>query len=230
MIKIFTFLVLFFSVGQLYSQTEQDYFEKLRLERKDKKIKTISAYSYFNEVLESKEYYDENGYLVKRETYQTDLLGENLYVYMEIVINNYDNLGNISGNQTMYESDGKKLNEFPFSNLDYTYFFEVGFDESTVIDIKYIFDKNGNVIEKRFFIDGLNENEYEKTLLNYDNMNKLTESKYYGISTSVVDIVKYYYNSIGLLEKEENSYDFQKGGRVYGMRFEYEFLLIFNII
>jgi hypothetical protein len=222
MIKKFTFLVLVFLVGQLYSQTEQDYFEKLRLERKDKKIKTISAYSYFNEVLESKEYYDENGYLVKRETYQTDLLGENLYVYMEIVINNYDNLGNISGNQIMYESDGKKLSEFPFSNLDYTYFFEVGFDESTVIDIKYIFDKNGNVIEKRLFIDGLNENEYEKTLLYYDNMNKLTESKYYGFSTSV-NIVNYYYNSIGLLEKEESSYDFQKGGRVYGMRFEYEF-------
>jgi|WetSurMetagenome_2_1015567.scaffolds.fasta_scaffold686016_2 hypothetical protein len=62
-------IILILFTQLLNSQSENEYFEKQRLERKDKKNKIISTYDCLDDLLRYKEYCDENGFLTKKEIF-----------------------------------------------------------------------------------------------------------------------------------------------------------------
>jgi len=225
--QIFLILVLIsINTNIVFTQTAHDYFEKLRLERKEKKVKTISSFSNFNDVIELKDYFDEDGFLRKREFYMSDMMGENIYVWKELNSIEYDSKGNMSGNEINFGIEKEILYQTPFSNNSPTDFYDIGFGETLVDEVKYIFDSKDNLIEKRSYGDHLygTGKEYESEFFYYDNNKKLIESKTF-TGESSINISKYYYNEIGLLIKLSNSYDFQNTGRDYGSRYEYEFFV-----
>lgn len=220
-IAIFSFLI--FSLNYCYSQTEYNYYEEIRKEREIKKVKTISEFGTFNDALEKKDYFDEQGYLRKREYYISDLMGENSYVWKEISSIIYDSNGNISGEEINYESNKEILYKSKFSNISPSKFYDIGFGETTVEEVKYFFDKKNRLIEKKnIFGDDVSKGQNEKEIFKYDKNDQLMESKFYS-GTNPVSITKYFYTSSGLLDRIEVSYDFQNGGRNYGARYEYEF-------
>jgi len=204
--------------------TEYDYYENLRLERKENKVKTISSFGTFNDVIEIKDYFDEDGYLRKREFYLSDLMGENSYAWKEISDITYDETGNMSGNEIEYGNIKETLYKILFNKISPSNFYDIGFGETTVNKSEYIFDKESKLIEKRSYGEHLvgTGKEYESQYFYYDNNNRLIESRS-TTGESAVSITKYFYNEKGLLEKEAISYDFQNGGRDYGMRYEYEY-------
>ncbi len=219
--RYLTLLIAIVSSASVLTQTEQEYFEKLRLERKDKKIKTISVYDNLKVIKYKKEYYDENGYLIKKELFYHDNEKNKTYLYQEIKITSYDALGNISGKEILYEL-GKRINEFQFSNINFTYFYEIGFSENLIDDIKYLFDDNGNLIEKRFTSADMYEpGKYEKETFLYDSNNKLVESKYSYPDNNSSHVRRYHYSSTGLLEME--SYLDDNLVQTEGVKYEYEF-------
>lgn len=206
---------------------EYDYYEKLRLERKEKKVLLVKTFEYVNDALSTKDSFDVNGYLRKREIYTFDL--ENLMekLYSTIFVERYDDEGNMYG-YSVIPVNMNIINNF--DKVKPTYFYEIGIDEETLVDdVKYIFDKNDNLIEKRSYGDYLygTGKEYETEYFYYDKNNRLIESKYLSGKSST-SITKYFYTEKGLLDKVESEYDFQNGGRVYGIRYEYLFYDIGN--
>lgn len=223
---IFLMLVLIsFNTNIVFTQTAYDYFEKIRLERKEKKIKTISAFDNTDESLSKKDYFDDNGFFVKKEIFGSSFVTGESYIIQEIMVDKYKEGDDMSGTVKIFESDGSKTKEFKFSNVKPELFYETSSFENLSYDkVQYSFDNKGNLSEKRFYKDKeYIPDEYEKLLIYYDSKNKPIESKFFTPNNSTVSLGKYYYNSNGLLEKEESSYDFQKGERVYGLRYEYEF-------
>ena len=209
----------------VFSQTTYDYFEKLRLERKEKKIKIVSAFDYADDVLSKKEYYDENGLLTKYEIYGASYFTGGTYMYHLIIVNKYSEKGQVSGTITKFESDGSKTDFYEFNNLKPEVFFDIKYEGDFYSDVQYVFDNSGNLSEKRFYNqDMYKPGEYEKEILIYDSDNKIIQSKYTSPGGgTTVSIGKYYYNSDGLLEHIDESYDFQNGGRNFDVRYEYEF-------
>ncbi len=210
-------MMLPFSV--IYSQTEQDYFEKLRLERKDKKIKEIVILDERTLETQSKEYYDENGLLSKKENYYSNPPENITYIYQEVIINSYKHDNKIEGLIIYYEL-GKKAYENPFNNESFTYFLEIGFTETLTEEARYFFDERGVLVEKRFYWEDLGGYVYDKELLYYDSKGQLYESRNYSHGSSLFGTTKYYYNSDGLLEKEVND---KSGEDTNVSKFEYKF-------
>lgn len=219
------FVQLIINSQIVFSQTEYDYFKKQRLEKKAKKIKTISSFDYLDDALSEKIYYDEEGFLIKKEIYASSFVTGNAYISQEVIVNKYNDNEDISGSITVFKSDGSKVKNLKFNNMKPEIFYEISsFDEIQYDNVNYIFDNKGILTEKRFFSKkNFNSDEYARQLLFYNSNGKLIEYKYYTPGTTTVSFGKYYYNSNDLLEKEESSYDFQKGERVYGTRYEYEF-------
>lgn len=217
-------MMLICTSQSIFSQSTYDYIEKQRLERKEKKIKTISSFDYLNDALSKKEYYDENGLPKKIEIYGASFITGDTYLLQEIIIHKLGDNGNVSGTITKFESDGSKTDTYEFNDLKPEIFFNPNVDGEFYSDVQYTFDNSGKLSEKRYFNSKIyGPNEYEKQVFSYNSGNKLIGYKYYIPNNSTVSNGKFYYNSNGLLEKEESSYDFQKGERVYGIRYEYEF-------
>jgi hypothetical protein len=214
-------IILILFTQLLYSQSEYEYFEKQRLESKDKKIKIISTYDCLDDLLWYKEYYNENGFLIKKEIFTHNNESNKLTLYQKINIDSYDASGNISGTEILYETDGSILNENHFSKLNFTYFYEIGFDENITEEIEYIFDNQNQLIEKRFYYEDVNGYIYDKELLFYNTEGKNCESKHFFSGSSNVSISKFYYNSLGLLEKKETLDGFYV--KTGGIKYNYEF-------
>jgi len=206
------------------TMTEYDYYETLRLERKKKKVKTISSFSTFNDVIELKDYFDDDGFLRKREFYMSDMMGENIYVWKELNSIEYDSKGNMSGDEINFGIDKEIFNQIQFSNNNPIDFYDIGFGETLVDEVKYIFDSENNLLEKRSYGGHLygTGKDYESEFFYYDSNKKLIESKAI-TGESSINISKYFYNENGLLIKTSNSYEFQNNGRDYGTRYEYEY-------
>lgn len=224
MIKILFFIFAFLTaVNFCYSQIEYNYYEQLRKNREIKKVKTISEFETFNDALEKKDYFDEQGYLRKREFYITDMMGENPYVWKEINSIVYDNNGGISGEEINYESTREISNKSEFTCISPSKFYDIGFSETTVKEVEYFFDKKNRLIEKKSILENAGpDGQNEKVIFKYNKNEQLIESKLYS-GTNPVSITKYFYTMSGLLDRIEISYDFQNGGRNYGVRYEYEF-------
>lgn len=222
-IRFFALLITTIIVLQIqiaYSQSTLDYLEKQRQERKNNKIKTITTFESVNNEISSIEYYDENGYLQKKELYVMDLDAGKVCLWQDIVITKFSSDGLFSGIEAIYERNGKKINDFTFEKMKPEILFEIAFDETLIDDVKYIFDNKGNLIEKRYYSEDMYKpNEYEKEILIYDSKNKLVETKYYIPGSSIVSSNKYSYNSAGLLEKVSSLQDEAN----YVTNYKYEF-------
>jgi len=209
--------------------TEYDYYEKLRLERKEKKIKIIITYSYLDDALERKDYFDEEGYLRKRENYYTSFATGELKIISQIDIIDYNKFGQISG---IYQSSDEMNGDIKsnFENLSQSKFHETDYfvGEEPVDSVELIFDKSGKLTEKKFYERDF-KSLHSKSDLIYDENGRLKESKFIPTKSSPSNI-KYYYNDLGLLVKEESSYDFNNENRVFGKRYEYEFYEVTNNI
>lgn len=205
--------------------TEYKYYENLRLERKEKKVKTIKQFDYSNDALNLIDYFDAEGYLKKREIYYTKYeTGESILV-TQIDINQYNNIGGISGTyKTSSALEGD--DNYEFNNLSLKRFYDTDafYGEGQIDSVNYVFDNADRLIEKRSYNDNLygTGKEYESEFLYYDKVNKLINSKSTTGENSV-SYTKYYYNEKSLLMIQESSYDFQNWEKTYGIRFEYEF-------
>jgi hypothetical protein len=202
--------------------SEYDYYEKQRLERKEKKIKVINTYSYFDDALERKDYFDEEGYLRKSENYYTSFTTGELKIISQIDITDYNTVGQISG---IYQSSDEMNGEIKstFENLSLSKFHETDFfaGEEPVDSVELIFDESGKLTEKRYYERDF-KSLHSRLVLIYDENGRLKESKFIPTKSSPSNI-KYYYNDLGLLVKEESSYEFHGGDRVFGQSYKYEF-------
>jgi hypothetical protein len=163
---IITFIMLLFSSQSIFSQTTYDYFEKQRLERKEKKVKVIY---YDNKDFPSKKnYFDKDGNITKSELFSGRKENGAYKLWREIFIRKIDSRGNLSGIMKEYR-DNNVVQEI-FSEIQPVVFFEIGiFNENLVEEIRYFFDFNGNVTEKRSYGDHAYPKEYTSEIYNYEN-------------------------------------------------------------
>ena len=204
--------------GKIFTQTEYDYYEKLRLERKEKKIKTISAYETLEDALSKKDYFDENGYLITREFYYTSITNFETTLWKQLNLTNYDKDGTFDVEEKEY-SDGTLIVNYIHVNQLPSDFYDVGYGETLVEKVLYLFDNQGLLIEKRSYGDHVygTGKEYDSEYFHYDEMGKLLKS------IQGENITNYFYNDSGSLERESMSYEFQNNERDYEIRYEYEF-------
>lgn len=220
---VFFIMISFVQSGVIYSQSSIEYFENRRLELKEKKVKIIYSYETGYDELRRKEFIDENGYLYKLEEYQTSYDGERTFISLIAEIDVNSKAGFICGKAILYDSEGVIRDSYSF-DMESEYFYTLYLEDIPIDEVKYIFDEQGKLTEKRKYSnDNYGPNEFEKEVLIYDNNNKLIESKHYVPENSTISVSYYNYNSYGLLESEKVSYDFQNRGRNFGVRYEYEF-------
>lgn len=171
------------------SQSEYEYYEKLRLKRKERKIKVIKVDDA------QIDYFDKEGYHIKREYY----FEGNISSYMLIKhLSNGDlsveqNLGsegiwNTTGSQALFE--------------------ETGFDPYNLIDdVVLIFDSKMRLAEKRISGEDYMGMDIEKYYYENDE-DKPKRSEYY-YDNQLSSVTNYYYDEAGLLIKSECYYDNQ---------------------
>lgn len=125
--------------------TEYDYYEKLRLERKEKKIKTISHFYGNNRILSSIERFDTDGKLNSIEVFSG--MENPPCKFREIVVTEYNIKGDLSGKEINYDC-GVKGNEFEFKEMKPSYFYNIGFGEDLTEEVIYKFDSQNKLIEQ----------------------------------------------------------------------------------
>lgn len=92
----------------------------------------------------TKEYFNEDGNIVKIEYFAGRVANNDYKLYSEIIVNNFDTRGNLSGYDVIYYEGGSSKNNF--ENVTPSYFWDIGVMEETLVErVEYIFDKNGNV-------------------------------------------------------------------------------------
>jgi len=192
-IALIFFINLFPSV--VLSQSEYEYYEKLRLERKERKIKTIKTND--GEI----DYFDMEGYHIKREFY----FDGNLTSYILIQhLSNGDlsveqNLGpegiwNTTGSQALFE--------------------ETGFDPYDIRDeVVLIFDSKMRLSEKKISGEDYLGLDIEKYYYENDE-DKPKRSEYY-LDNQLLFVTDYFYDQSGLLIKFERLWNNEKSTTSY---------------
>jgi len=183
---LMVFTVLFFInliPSIVLSQSEYEYYEKFRLERKERKIKAIKTSTG------GIDYFDKEGYHIKRESY----VDGNLTSYLIIQhLSNGDlsveqNLGpesiwNTTGSQALFE--------------------ETNFDPYNLIDkVVLIFDSKMRLSEKRISGEDYLGLDIEKYY--YENEEDKPKRSEYYYDGELSSVTNYYYDQTGLLIKEE---------------------------
>jgi len=200
--------------------TDYDYYEKLRLKIKSNKIKSLKVFDIRNDELNRIDYYDEEGYLVKREFYSTGFSNSIAKLFSEFIITPYDNNLIVSINETGYSDDGSSnFNAKYISN--FKLFMELE-TETTEEEVKFVFDDSDQLIEKQIFFgeDGDYELSRNETFI-YETNGLLISSE--TISGNSKFVTKYTYNSKELLEKEVVKKDLIDNEELWGYRFEYDY-------
>jgi hypothetical protein len=182
------------------NMTEYDYYENLRLKVKSNKVKSLKVFDIRNDDLKRIDYYDEEGYLVKREFYSTGYSNSIAKLFSEFIITPYDNNLNVSISETGYSDDGSSNFNVEYIN-NYKFFMELE-TETTEEEVKFVFDESDQFIEKQIFFgeDG-DYNLSRKETFIYDANGLLVTSEI--ISGNSKFVTKYTYNNKELLEKEE---------------------------
>lgn len=195
-------IVLSFPFQKVLSQTEYDYFEKQRLERKEKKIKVIKSRE------NTKDFFDDQGYHIKREDY--DSYG-NVTSYMLI-----KNLK--SGDLSVDMNLGAEGNFTMTGNQALFYF--TFFDPYNLIDnVTMTFDTKSRLIEER--ISGTDYEGIDIQKYFYGkNGDKPDKSEYYS-DNKLLSKTEYYYDESGLLVKEESLWLYNNEKNTTNYTYEY---------
>jgi hypothetical protein len=183
MVKIISIIILLFSFHLIYSQTEQAYFERLRVNRHNWKIKKIIT-------ADCTDYFDEDGYHIKRE-----------------VIDNFNNTLNtysityLANGDLNVEIDLEPEGKFTIRGSQ-ALFYHTYFDPYNLIDnVKMDIDDINRVKEEVYTGTDYQGSDYTKyyyeILKMYPN-----RSEFYN-ETKLVSITKYFYDGKGMLLKEE---------------------------
>jgi len=182
--------------------TVYDYYEMQRIERVNFKIKTMLYFNNYNKSLPwRKDLFDESGNILKTEIYTGYVENIPYKLYIETIVNNIDKSGNLSGYSVMYYEDGSS--KFDFMDVTPSYFWEIGIMEETLVDrIEYIFDKNGNVKERRSYGEHAYPKQYTTETFRYKD-NRI--SSIYDPEAKIE--YSYYYDEKGLLFKVGNADD-----------------------
>lgn len=198
---IFFLLTLIFCSSGLYSQTGQDYFEKLRLKRQDWKIKTVTDGS-------CTDFYDEQGYHIKREV--NDNFNNKTYIY------NITNLpdGNITVEVDLGPEGINKQTGSP------ALFYHTWFDPYNLIDNVVLKIDELNRINEEIFTGfdypGSDNTKYYYEILKF----YPSRSEFYSDS-KLISTTKYFYDGKGILLKEETTE--VSTGKSYITEYTYEY-------
>lgn len=165
----------------VYSQTEYDYYEKLRLERKEKRIKLIKT---DKDVID---YYDEQGYHFKREYYFEGNMSS--YSLINQQSNGYLSVKMDLGPEGIFTTTGSQA-----------LYYITYFDPYNLIDnVVMVFDSKGRVSEER--ITGTDMEGAESIKYFYKNEEiKPYRSEYYS-DNKLLSKTDYYYDDSGLFIK-----------------------------
>ncbi|MBZ0203701.1 MAG: hypothetical protein K8I03_11855 [Ignavibacteria bacterium] len=184
MTKILIIFLFIISFSVIYAQTEQDNFEKLRIERIEKKVKVMKSDNNI------KDYFDKQGFHIKREYYDN-----NNNISSHSFIKHLDN-GDLS-----VEMDLGPEGKFTTTGSQALYYVTY-FDPYNLIDnVVMTFDAKSRLIEERISGNDGEINEIEKYF--YDNdEDKFNRSETYS-DNKLVGKTIYYYNELRLLIKIE---------------------------
>lgn len=200
------FLILLFFSSSGYSQTEYDYYEKQRLERKEKKVKTISHFYGNDKNLMNIEHFDREGMLKKSEQFGGNDIPP--CKYSEINILNNNNKSDLTGTITYYNC-GVKSHTIDFAAQNPSYFYNIGMGENLTEEIIFKFDSGDRLIEQiwvcsdcgytpeRSEEEALKET-YDTVKFVYDNSNILIKKVY-----ETGDETRFIYNEQNLMIREE---------------------------
>jgi hypothetical protein len=186
MYKILTFILIIFSICSICSQTEQDYFERMRLKRIDWKIKKIISCGG-----DCVDYFDEQGYHIKREVF--DNFNSRTYTYIITHLPSGDLSADIDlGPEGKFTTTGSQA-----------LFYHTYFDPYNLIDqaILKIDDRN-RLIEESYTgtdMEGVTETikYFYEILVMYP-----SSSEFYYSDNKLLSRTKYLYNGKGMLIKE----------------------------
>ena len=166
---------------KVFSQTEYDYYEKLRLERKEKKIKLIKT---DKDIID---YYDEQGYHVKRE------------YYFEGNMSSYSLIKQLSNGKLNVVMDLGLEGNFTITGSQALYYVTY-FDPYDLRDnVTMTFDSKARLIEKRITGTDMEGAESAKYFYKKDE-NKPLNSEWYS-DNILLSKTDYYYDDSGLLIK-----------------------------
>jgi len=194
MLKLFAIVVVFFSICELYAQTEQDYFERYREFRERRKISKITTDNYIDS-------FDVQGNLVKRTTLDNTYLISGLKDGNIVVEFNSATDG--------YVKQTVSLALFYHTNLDPFSFYD---------NVKLSIDPLNRILEETLTGVKLGSDHiyyYYEILKQFPN-----RSEYYNNNTLLYR-TKYFYDGKGLLLKEEIVDEIT--GRSYFKEYSYEF-------
>ncbi|MBQ8742865.1 MAG: hypothetical protein IJZ03_05810 [Clostridia bacterium] len=149
----------YYSDGNYRIRIYDEHEKTLKLTEYDKNGKEIECVSYENT-------YSENGVLVLRKQYINERLIEET-VYEELS----DKKSNRTKSSTYYFSNGEKLTEL-FDEKEETIsstYYDAGGNVSESSDYEYTYDKDGNVVFSKEYVDGklYREKQYSYTTYDY---------------------------------------------------------------
>lgn len=184
-INLFVLLSLMMINSQIVvSQTEYDYYEKLRLGRKEKKIKAVKSN---NDIID---YFDEQGYHVKIE------------YYFEGKLSSYSLIKQLSNGELKVVMDLGPEGNFTTTGSQ-ALFYVTYFDSYDLRDnVTITFDSRSRLIEER-----ITETDYEGVDIKkyvYDNVEIRPKRNEYYSDNNLLSRTDYYYDETGLLTKEVN--------------------------
>lgn len=166
----------------VFSQTEYDYYEKLRLERKEMKIKIIKT---DNDVID---YYDQQGYHIKREYYFEGNLSS--YSLIKQMSNGDLSVEMNLGPEGVFKMTGSKA-----------LFYVTYFDPYDLRDkVTMTFDSKARLFEEIITGIDMDGSEYAKYFYKKDE-NKPFNSEWYS-DNILLSKTDYYYDETGLLIKK----------------------------
>ena len=201
MIKVIAFAIFIFLVHLIYSQTEQDYFEMLRVHRHDLKIKKIIAGDFTD-------FFDEDGYHIKRE-----FLDKYNNTHYASIIKHLTN-GNLSvdidlGPEGKFTTVGSQA-----------LFYHTYFDPYNLIDNdKMIVDELNRVKEEVLTGTDYEGSDYFRYYYENSKMYPI-RSEFYN-ETKLISTTNYFYDNNDLLLKEETIE--VTTGKSYTKEYTYEY-------
>ncbi len=200
--KILAIFLFIISFSAIYTQTEQDYFERLRLERQRWKVSKIVSG-------DCTDYYDIYGYHIKREVYNSFNNSNNVYLITQL-----------SNGDLSVEMDLGPEGKFTTVGTQ-ALFYQTWFDPYDLTDIAILkIDDLNRITEESYTGTDMNGMTI-KTIYFYEILKKYPNRSEFYNDNKLVSKTKYTYDGKGMLLKE-NTTDVSTG-KTYETEYIYEY-------